>query len=197
MCLGRCSRFIARCLYPLGFLSMTCNIVLFFPDWKTEYALNHRLTPEVTYMGGLVGGGVMVLVLAFYIDFKGCCSNRCEKFLSISIAAGGVAGAIYSFKVAFDGLVNGPYCRAGSWWDKPYKDKSLKYLLNVDQWDQCSEPENVVALNSSAFGLLVLASSLELVLCSLQLVIVVVTYVCKTEGKRVGETALRMVATGR
>ncbi|XP_036436767.1 transmembrane 4 L6 family member 1-like [Colossoma macropomum] len=59
MCLGKCSRIIARYLYPLAFISMACNVLLFFPDWKITYALDNHLTPEVKHMGGLIGGGVM------------------------------------------------------------------------------------------------------------------------------------------
>lgn len=65
MCTGKCAKCIAVVLYPLAVTSVICNIILFFPDWSTEYVQpdekgNERLTPEVTYMGGLIGGGLMV-----------------------------------------------------------------------------------------------------------------------------------------
>ncbi|KAI4898764.1 hypothetical protein NFI96_006810, partial [Prochilodus magdalenae] len=56
MCMGKFSRCIARSLYPLGFISIACNVLLFFPDWSAQYVLDHRLTPEVRCMGGVVGG---------------------------------------------------------------------------------------------------------------------------------------------
>ncbi|MCJ8748352.1 hypothetical protein PDJAM_G00163770 [Pangasius djambal] len=59
MCTGRCSRFVAGALYPLAVISIICNIILFFPDWKVTYAKDGHLTEEVKYMGGLVGGGFM------------------------------------------------------------------------------------------------------------------------------------------
>lgn len=65
MCTGKCAKCIAVVLYPLALISIICNIILFFPDWDTKYAQadeegNERLTPEVTYMGGVLGGGIMV-----------------------------------------------------------------------------------------------------------------------------------------
>lgn len=64
MCTGACSKFIAVPLYILAAVSIICNIMLFFPDFDTEYAVadreNQRITQEVKYMGGLIGGGIMV-----------------------------------------------------------------------------------------------------------------------------------------
>lgn len=60
MCTGKCSRFIAIALYPLALISIICNIVLFFPDGDVKYAQDGKITEEVKYMGGLVGGGLMV-----------------------------------------------------------------------------------------------------------------------------------------
>lgn len=60
MCTGKCSRFIAVALYPLVLLSIICNIVLFFPDGDTKYVKDGHITEEVKYMGGVVGGGIMV-----------------------------------------------------------------------------------------------------------------------------------------
>lgn len=66
MCTGACSRFIAIPLYILALVSIICNIMLFFPDFKTSYAVadtkgeEEQITPEVKYMGGLIGGGIMV-----------------------------------------------------------------------------------------------------------------------------------------
>uniref|UniRef100_A0A1A8NHD7 Uncharacterized protein n=1 Tax=Nothobranchius rachovii TaxID=451742 RepID=A0A1A8NHD7_9TELE len=65
MCTGACSRFIAIPLYILALVSVICNIMLFFPDFDTQFAKadkegNARITDEVKYMGGLIGGGIMV-----------------------------------------------------------------------------------------------------------------------------------------
>ena len=65
MCTGACSKFVAIPLYILSTVSIICNIMLFFPDFETKFAEedregHDRITPEVKYMGGLIGGGIMV-----------------------------------------------------------------------------------------------------------------------------------------
>lgn len=65
MCTGACSKFIAIPLYVLAAVSVICNIMLFFPDFDTKYAATDRegedrITQEAKYMGGLIGGGIMV-----------------------------------------------------------------------------------------------------------------------------------------
>lgn len=67
MCTGKCSRCVAVTLYPLAAISIICNIVLFFPHGETKFAQDGHITEEVKYMGGLVGGGIMVSCL-----FSGC-----------------------------------------------------------------------------------------------------------------------------
>ncbi|KAF4072780.1 hypothetical protein AMELA_G00251410 [Ameiurus melas] len=128
MCTGKCSRFVAGALYPLALISIICNIILFFPDWKVTYAKEGHLTEEVKYMGGLVGGGLMVIAPALFIHVtgkQGCCANRCGMFLSILFAAVGVCGALYSFVVAMLGLINGPYCKVVLLWGTPFKDSLI------------------------------------------------------------------------
>lgn len=68
MCTGACSKIIAIPLYVLAALSIICNFFLFFPDLDTQYAAQDRnglprLTEEVKYMGGVIGGGIMVSTL--------------------------------------------------------------------------------------------------------------------------------------
>ncbi|XP_041926047.1 transmembrane 4 L6 family member 5 [Alosa sapidissima] len=183
MCTGKCAKCIAVVLYPLALISIICNILLFFPDWKTEYAQSDSnivtLTPEVTYMGGLLGGGIMVLVPAIHIHLTGkvgCCANRCGMFLSIGFAALGVVGALYSMSVAALGLSKGPICRYWSienpifgQWGRPF-DNNGTYLSNPDSWKLCLEPENVVEFNVALFAVLLATACLELGLCGFQMV---------------------------
>nr|XP_046170660.1 transmembrane 4 L6 family member 1 isoform X1 [Oncorhynchus gorbuscha]XP_046170669.1 transmembrane 4 L6 family member 1 isoform X1 [Oncorhynchus gorbuscha] len=173
MCTGKCSRCIGVTLYPLAVISIICNIILFFPGWETSYAKDGYITEEVKYMGGLVGGGLMVLVPALYIHVtgqQGCCANRCGMFLSIAFAAVGVAGALYSFIVAMLGLINGPYCRVLLLWMTPFKDREDSYLNNRDLWGLCTAPKNVVEFNIGLFAILLVTSSLQLVLCCTQMI---------------------------
>ncbi|XP_010775512.1 transmembrane 4 L6 family member 1-like [Notothenia coriiceps] len=79
MSTAKCSKFIAFSLYPFVFISILCNIVLFFPGGSVKYAQQGLITEEVKYMGGLLGGGIMVLISSIYIHFtgeNGCCGNR-------------------------------------------------------------------------------------------------------------------------
>lgn len=71
MCTGKCSRCIAITLYPLVLISMICNIVLFFPGGDVKYIKNGHITEEVKYMGGLIGGGIMVSCLLSVLLLKG------------------------------------------------------------------------------------------------------------------------------
>lgn len=173
MCTGQCSRCIAVTLYPLAVISIICNIVLFFPGGDTKYAKDGHISQEVYYMGGLVGGGLMVLVPAFYIHQtgkQGCCGNRCGMFLSIAFAAVGVAGALYSFIVAVLGLQNGPLCKVGLFWLTPFKDHDQNYLTDNTMWVVCTEPKKIVQFNTGLFATLLATSSLQLVLCTIQMI---------------------------
>lgn len=67
MCTGKCSRIIAISLYPLALLSIICNIVLFFPALNTKYVKEQHLTEEVKYMGGVIGGGLLVSFLFYNV----------------------------------------------------------------------------------------------------------------------------------
>ncbi|XP_036381360.1 transmembrane 4 L6 family member 1 [Megalops cyprinoides] len=183
MCTGKCARCIGVTLYPLAVISIICNIILFFPNWETQWAmeeregLGNRITQEVKYMGGVIGGGIMVLIPAIHIHLtgkEGCCANRCGMFLSIAFAAVGVAGALYSFIVAILGLVHGPTCMIFPEllpiWTTPFTDREESYLSDSNLWSICKKPENVVEFNLALFSILLVVSSLELILCAFQMV---------------------------
>ncbi|KAK7164364.1 hypothetical protein R3I94_002918 [Phoxinus phoxinus] len=174
MCTGKCAFCVGTSLYPLAVISIICNIMLFFPGWDVKYAQNKQITEEVKYMGGLVGGGIMVLIPAFHIHLtgkQGCCANRCGMFLSILFSAVGVAGALYSFVVALMGLINGPYCRNIIFiWGTPFKNGSESYLKDRSTWGKCIEPNNVVEFNVGLFSTLLVTSAVQLVLCAIQVI---------------------------
>ncbi|XP_036968209.1 transmembrane 4 L6 family member 5 isoform X1 [Acanthopagrus latus] len=200
MCTGACSKFIAIPLYVLALLSIICNFFLFFPDLDTQYAAQDRnglpwLTEEVKYMGGVVGGGIMVLIPAIHIHLtsaKKCCANRCGMFLSIGFAAGGVVGAIYSLSVSALGLANGPSClyrdpiSGLQTWGTPFANSNGSYLSDKKMWDLCLEPKNVVEFNVGLFSTLLVAACVELVLCLIQMVNGLFGCICGTcAGKEV------------
>ncbi|XP_025766839.1 transmembrane 4 L6 family member 4 [Oreochromis niloticus] len=175
MCTGKCSRCIAITLYPLVVISIICNIVLFFPDGDVSYAKDGHITEEVKYMGGLIGGGILVLLPALYIHLtgkEGCCGNRCGMFLSIAFAAVGVAGGLYSIIVAVLGLQNGPLCKTVLVWTTPFKELTgdNNYLQNDKLWSLCTEPKNIVQFNLGLFGTLLATSCLQVILCAIQMI---------------------------
>ncbi|XP_074518432.1 transmembrane 4 L6 family member 5 [Halichoeres trimaculatus] len=200
MCTGSCSKFIAIPLYVLALVSVICNVILFFPDFDTKYAAEgedgtRKLTEEVTYMGGLVGGGIMILIPAIHIHLTSaekCCANRCGMFLSIGFAAAGVVGAIYSLSVAALGLSNGPFClwlnstTMVAEWEAPFAGTEGSYLSDKTMWTLCQEPKDVVSFNVGLFSTLLVAASLELILCLIQMVNGLFGCLCGTcSGKEV------------
>ncbi|KAL3043006.1 hypothetical protein OYC64_020842 [Pagothenia borchgrevinki] len=173
MCTAKCSKCIAFSLYAFVFISILCNIVLFFPAGSVKFAKEGHITEEVKYMGGLLGGGIMVLISSIYINFtgeNGCCGNRFGMFLSIAFAAVGVAGALYSFTVAMVGLGSGPLCYAGGKWTTPFKHSNTSYLANSSLWAKCEEPKNVVQFNVGLFLTLMATSCLQGLLCAVQMI---------------------------
>ncbi|KAM7374209.1 hypothetical protein PAMP_006882 [Pampus punctatissimus] len=173
MCTGKCAGCIAVTLYPLVVISIICNVVLFFPGGDIKYAKEGHITEEVKYMGGLIGGGVMVLSSALYIASagrEGRCGNRCGMLFSIVFAAVGVSGALYSLSVASHGLHNGPLCKVGDKWTTPFQDSNSSYLTEHKLWEKCTEPKNIVQFNSALFITLMATNFLEALLCAIQMI---------------------------
>ncbi|XP_048884907.1 transmembrane 4 L6 family member 5 [Brienomyrus brachyistius] len=199
MCTGKCAKCIGVMLYPLALISIVCNIILFFPDWKTKYAeeeregLGPRLTEEVKYMAGVIGGGIMVLIPAIHIHLtgkQGCCANRCGMFLSIGFAAVGVVGGLYCFSVSIVGLINGPMCNYKNpdtlslQWGTPFINSTESYLTDREMWDICLEPKDVVQFNVGLFSTMLIAGGLEIILCTIQVVNGLFGCLCGTCNKK-------------
>ncbi|OCT59443.1 transmembrane 4 L6 family member 5 [Xenopus laevis] len=185
MCIQHCSKFIGVSLYPFCAISIICNILLFFPGWSLD-AINTpevKMTPEVLYLGGLLGSGVLVLIPAIYVHCTGKpgkCNNRCGMFLSVIFSAVGVCGALYGLVVSALGLVNGPRCEylflsGRVQWTIPFKlpleflniDRS--YLFNRNAWDRCVQPAGVVEFNVIFFSTILASSCIQTVLCAIQM----------------------------
>ncbi|XP_073693510.1 transmembrane 4 L6 family member 4 [Garra rufa] len=179
MCTGKCSKFIGISLYPLAVVSIIANILLFFPDFQVIYSQEqaegqYRLTDEIKYMGGVLGGGVLVLIPAIHIHSTGnhgCCANRCGMFLSIIFAAIGAVGALYSGVIAVVALIKGPVCMLeNGTWCRPFVNSTENiYFEDSDYWDICEEPKDIVVFNLGLFSILALAACLELLLCGFQM----------------------------
>ncbi|XP_069623463.1 transmembrane 4 L6 family member 5-like [Ranitomeya imitator] len=189
MCTGKCSKFIGISLYPFCLVSLVCNLILLFPSWDVEFIKepSEQMTPEVLYLGGVIGGGLLVLIPAIHIQAtgrEGCCNNRCGMFLSIIFAAVGVAGSVYGFATSVLAMVRGPQCfftffnetsqKNESTWGRPFysdlKDLSDdNYLFNKDEWSFCEKPEGVVEFNIILFSMVLASTAITLVLCTIQM----------------------------
>ncbi|CAM2110508.1 transmembrane 4 L6 family member 5 isoform X2 [Caretta caretta] len=201
MCTGKCSRVVGLGLLPLALTCIVCNLLLCFPDWDTQYVHEggKLLTPAVLYLGGLVGGGIMILIPAIHIQAtgrQGCCGNRCGMFLSILFALVGLAGSVYAVSVSALGLVYGPLCQVlesnGSLgkWEQPFTQDELSeqsYLFNTSTWDTCAKPPGVVRFNVILFALVLAASLLELLLCGVQVLNGLFGCLCGTCSKKRAE----------
>ncbi|KAM9312120.1 transmembrane 4 L6 family member 4-like [Gastrophryne carolinensis] len=187
MCTGKCAKFIGIALYPLVLISLVCNIIQFFPGWDTDPIKNpdYKMTPEVLYMGGIIGGGILVLIPAIHIQAagrkNGCCNNRCGMFLSIIFAAIGVVGSLYGFVVAVLGMVRGPTCKykgplsVTPGWGRPFftevkQFSNESYLFDKNLWSICLTPEGVVEFNVILFSMVLASTAISLILCAIQMI---------------------------
>lgn len=200
MCTGKCAKCIGTSLYPLALFCIIANALLFFPDFQTEYVQQtDKLTPEILYLGGILGGGIAVLFPAIHIHATGnggCCANRCGMLLSIFFSALGVLGAAYCLITSSLGLANGPMCETGTGnWSRPFSaDMDFQklnlsysedhYLFDSTTWDLCQKPKDVVLFNVVLFFLLIGFSVIELFLCLVQVVNGLFGCLCGTCGKR-------------
>ncbi|KAM4677273.1 transmembrane 4 L6 family member 4-like [Discoglossus pictus] len=199
MCTGKCAKFIGVSLYPFAFISIVANIFLLFPGWSVDYVTDpsNKLTPEVLFLGGIIGGGILVLIPAIHIQAtgrrEGCCNNRCGMFLSILFAAIGVAGAVYCFAVSVLGMVKGPTClftvNNQSEWGRPFytnlsQFSEESYLFNRTIWSVCTEPSGVAEFNVILFSIMLSASAITLILCAVQVFNGLFGCLCGTCGKK-------------
>ncbi|XP_069804563.1 transmembrane 4 L6 family member 4-like [Dendropsophus ebraccatus] len=202
MCTGKCAKFIGIALFPFSVISLICNVILLFPGWKVDAVQNvkEQMTPEVVYLGGLIGGGLLVLVPAIHIQAtgrEGCCNNRCGMFLSIIFAAIGVAGSLYGFVLSVLGMVKGPTCLfplrnettnivTPTWgrpFDSDFKDfNSENYLFNKTMWQVCELPKDVVEFNIILFSMVLASCGISLVLCVIQMLNGLFGCLCGTCG---------------
>ncbi|XP_036922107.1 transmembrane 4 L6 family member 5 [Sturnira hondurensis] len=195
MCTGKCARFVGLSLISLSLICILANTLLLVPNGETTWTNSDNLSLQVWLMAGFIGGGLMVLcpgIAAVRAGGKGCCGagccgNRCRMLRSVFCSAFGVLGAIYCLSVSGAALQIGPRCSIdGTEWNYPFQDTSGSYLFNDTQWSLCKEPPNVVTWNVTLFSLLVAASSLELLLCGLQVVNATVGVFCGDCRKKEG-----------
>ncbi|XP_077326692.1 transmembrane 4 L6 family member 5-like [Lithobates pipiens] len=212
MCTGKCAKCIGCTLIPLSIICITCNAILFFPGWSTEPSKEPgtKLTSEVTTCLGILGGGIRVLLPSIQMAAaggKGCCGNRCGMFLSILGAASILAGSLFCLTMSVMGLRHGPVCQydnpeetntTGSpvpttntslIWGRPFVNPLMEhnnknYLFYPELWNTCLEPPNVVEFNIILFSILIVASSIEAILGTVQLINSIFGVICGTCRKK-------------
>ncbi|XP_068130165.1 transmembrane 4 L6 family member 5-like [Hyperolius riggenbachi] len=213
MCTGKCAKCIGGSLIPFAVICMACNAILYFPGWSVEPSQNAglMLTTEVTMFLGIIGGGVMVLIPAIQIlsaGKKGCCGNRCGMFLSILSAAIGLCGSLFCLTMSVVGLMRGPVCEYYAplegnitdstpyptpsevlIWGRPLEyrlpeNNNESYIFHKESWDKCINPPDVVRFNIVLFSIMLAASSIEVILCAVQLFNGLFGVICGTCRKK-------------
>ncbi|XP_019368135.1 PREDICTED: transmembrane 4 L6 family member 19 [Gavialis gangeticus] len=195
MCVGKCTRILGPCLLVLGTLSIAVNFFLLFPNWSWKYLQEGHITKQAMQAPGIWGGGMIVLLAATHITAVGwrCgCFSDCgtwrNLFLSIILSGLALLGSAACFIMAGLGLTNGPLCLFNDsthnqvgiqHWNYPFSDTSSQdfisradnYLFNQSLWTSvCIEPPGIVPWNISLFSLLMIISTVEMVLASLQII---------------------------
>ncbi|XP_070802374.1 transmembrane 4 L6 family member 19 [Pituophis catenifer annectens] len=117
MCVGTCTRILGPCLLILGFLSITANILLLFPNWEWCYLSLGQISKRAMLMPGVWGGGLLVFPAAIqitgvgwrwkYFSSSGTC---CKMFLSILLSGLALLGSGACFILSGSGLTEGPLC---------------------------------------------------------------------------------------
>ncbi|XP_078513096.1 transmembrane 4 L6 family member 5-like isoform X2 [Lissotriton helveticus] len=175
MCTGRCSRAIGAVLFPLGVCATIANLLLFFPNG--QILETDHITDLVWFFGGIGGAGLLVFIPAFMMlcaGGEGCCANRCGMLLSVILSAVGALGGIYCMIISSLGLIGGPLCDTGDGhYIYPFRNSSTwedTYLFNQTLWSICVAPVNVILWNIVLFSILLGISTIEAVLCLVQMI---------------------------
>lgn len=190
MCYGRCARCIGHSLVWLAVLCIVANILLYFPNGETKYAIEDHLSRFVWYFSGIVGGGLLMFLPAFVFigleedDCCGCCGHehcgkRCAMLSSVVAALIGIAGSGYCVIVASLGLAEGPKCSdSHGQWNYTFANTEGQYLLDPSSWDKCYEPKHIVEWNVTLFSILLALGGIEFILCLIQVINGVLGGIC-------------------
>ncbi|XP_072474381.1 transmembrane 4 L6 family member 4-like [Notamacropus eugenii] len=187
MCSVNCAKCLGCTLIPLAVLGTLANILLFFPgSYKIDNNLN--LSEEVWYFGGILGCGVLMIfpsVSLLNLKKSDCCANYdpedCGKnlrmFNAMLFAGTGIVGALYALVISVVAINRGPKCFVGNnTWKYPFHNGN--YLKDKHLWSICIEPINIVPWNLSLFSIQLIISSIQMLLCTIQVVKSFFTIIC-------------------
>uniref|UniRef100_A0A673L289 Transmembrane 4 L six family member 18 n=1 Tax=Sinocyclocheilus rhinocerous TaxID=307959 RepID=A0A673L289_9TELE len=170
------------------YLSIICcivaNVLLFFPDGKINFIQDEHVTTYVWYFMGIGGGGLVMLIPACVFLGMGKCvdscgTDSCAMCGSVFAALLGLAGSAYCFLISAVALFKGPYCFTQMGWRYPFEDDGGRYLFAREKWSFCIQPAHIVEWNVTLLSILLGLSTLEFLLCFLQLVSGLVNAVCR------------------
>uniref|UniRef100_UPI00398E4475 transmembrane 4 L6 family member 5-like isoform X1 n=1 Tax=Pristiophorus japonicus TaxID=55135 RepID=UPI00398E4475 len=191
MCPGRCARIVGLILIPLAVIALGASVTLLFPNGETEYLMDQHISWEALFLPGLWGSGFMVLVAALHINaaaVDGCCCfcscPRVKMFVSVIYSGLAIAASVTCFGTSCLGLINGPLCLFNSTlsnktqvqlWGYPFFNRNRSngaksYLYDHSLWAICERPKNVIPWNMVLFSCLMATSSLEALLCTVQII---------------------------
>jgi len=60
MCVGHCSRSVGTALIPIAIVCMVANVLLLFPDMKSQYLTERHVTTEAMLCSGIWASGLLV-----------------------------------------------------------------------------------------------------------------------------------------
>ncbi|KAE8294754.1 Transmembrane 4 L6 family member 5 [Larimichthys crocea] len=177
MCVARCLQCVGVSLVPMAIICLLSNILLLFPDLKTEFLLKGHVTREATWATGVWGPGILGLITAraFVQSSKtrGCFAFRSQMLCQVLYSCMCLLAAGSCCLVSATGLSQGPLClyntTSGQKWGvplQPVPDVHAGYLYNRTLWSGvCLEPRGVVLWNVALFSVMGAASGLQTLLC--------------------------------
>ncbi|KFQ20043.1 Transmembrane 4 L6 family member 1, partial [Merops nubicus] len=198
MCTRKCSKCIGITLFPLAACAIVSNILLYFPNGRVLQL--GEITDLVWFFHGILGAGILVILPAFMMLGAGgarCCANRCgvsaylsfpfQMLLSVALAVLGFVGGAYCAVISSLGLIGGPLCDTGDGeYLYPFRNDTLEdnYLFNQTTWSICKEPENIILWNVVLFSVLLVIGVIEAILCFIQVINGLTSFVCGTCMRR-------------
>ncbi|KTF74731.1 hypothetical protein cypCar_00038694 [Cyprinus carpio] len=184
MCSLGFARSLGFALIPLATCCIVANVLLFFPDGKVNFVTEEHVTTYVWYFMGIGGGGLVMLIPACVFLGMGKCADSCGTDScamcgSVFAALLGLAGSAYCFLISAVALLKGPYCFTVLGWMSPFENDGGRYLFAREKWSYCIQPAHIVEWNVTLLSILLGLSTLEFLLCFLQLISGLVNAVCR------------------
>ncbi|KAK1806120.1 hypothetical protein P4O66_012830 [Electrophorus voltai] len=184
MCSLRWARSLGFALIPLAVCCIVANLLLFFPDGRVDLVKKNNLTKYVWFFMGVGGGGLTILVTAISFLSLGQCAKSCgtETYAmcgSMLPALVGMAGSGYCFIISALALLEGPLCYTAQGWRSPFENKGPRYLFFWDTWSECIQPLHIVEWNMMLLSIQLALSTLEFLICTVQLLNGLVHAVCR------------------